>query len=123
MAIHVRYSGEVAVLSGVGRLMNDPRYFDSIRDIRELIDQGRLRFIFDLRGVNETGPTVLGLLTTLTRLIRQEHGEVVLANPSRPMAKFLDEMRMDDYWDVFDDLNEAVEFLEKRRVGPPIVYE
>ena len=62
---------------------------------------------------------MLGLLTTLTRKIRQADGEAVLANVARPMAKFLDEMRMDAYWDVFDDAEEAVEFLGKRRSGTP----
>ena len=123
MAIHVRFAGEVAVLSGIGRLMNDPRHFDASRDVRELLDQGFLRFVLELSGVRETGPTILGLLTTLTRQIRLDDGEAVLANVSRPMEKFLDMMRMDSYWDVFDDAEEAVAFLEKRRVGKPTIYE
>jgi anti-sigma B factor antagonist len=117
MAIHVRFEGEVAVLSGIARLMNDPRHFDAGRDVGELLDQGYLRFVLELGNVRETGPTVLGLLTTLTRKIRQADGEAVLANLSPPMEKFLDEMRMDSYWDVFDDVEEAIAFLEKRRMG------
>ncbi len=117
MAIHVRFEGEVAVLSGIARLMNDPRHFDAGRDVGELIDQGYLRFVLELGNVRETGPTVLGLLTTLTRTIRRASGEAVLANVSPPMEKFLDEMRMDAYWDVFDDVEEAVAFLARRRMG------
>jgi anti-anti-sigma regulatory factor len=117
MAIHVRFDGEVAVLSGIARLMNDPRHFDSLRDIGDLLGQGYLRFVLELGNLRETGPTVLGLLTTLTRKIRQADGEAVLANVSPPMAKFLDEMRMDSYWDLFDDTEEAVAFLAKRRTG------
>ena len=123
MAIHVRFEGEVAILGGIERLMNDPRHFDAARDVRELFDRGFLRFVLEMGGVRETGPTVLGLLTTLTRAIRNGDGEAVLANVSPPMEKFLDEMRMDAYWDVFDDAESAVEFLAKRRVGPPTVYE
>jgi anti-sigma B factor antagonist len=117
MAIHVRFEGEVAVLSGIARLMNDPRHFDAGRDVGELLDQGYLRFVLEMGNVRETGPTVLGLLTTLTRKIRQADGEAVLANLSPPMETFLDEMRMDSYWDVFDDVEEAIAFLEKRRMG------
>ena len=123
MAIQVRFAGKVAVLSGVARLMNDPRHFDASRDVGGLLEQSYLRFVLDLGNVRETGPTVLGLLTTLTRKIRQSDGEAVLANVSPPMEKFLDEMRMDAYWDVFDDVESAVEFMAKRRVGPPTVYE
>ena len=117
MAIHVRFEREVAILEGIARLMNDPRHFDAARDVAELLDQGYLRFVLEMAHVRETGPTVLGLLATLTRKIRQGDGEVVLANVSPPMEKFLDEMRMDDYWDIFDDADEAVAYLEKRRMG------
>jgi anti-sigma B factor antagonist len=113
MPIHIRFDGEVAVLSG----MNDPRHFDASRDVGELLDQGYLRFVLDLGNVRETGPTILALLTTLTREIRQADGEAVLANVSQPMEKFLDEMRMDSYWDIFDDTEEAIAFLAKRRMG------
>ena len=123
MAIYVRFhEGEVAVLGEVGRLMNDPRHFDASRDVADLIDQGYRRFVLDLVGVRETGPSILGLLMTLTRQIRRAEGEAVLARVSRPMGAFLDEMRMDDYWDRFDDTASAVEFLARRRVGTT-VYE
>jgi len=117
MAIHVRFEGEVAVLSGVARLMNDPRHFDALRDIGDLLDQGYFRFVLELGNVRETGPTVLGLLMSLTRKVRQADGEAVLANLTPPMEKFLDEMRMDAYWDVFDDAEEAITFLARRRIG------
>ena len=117
MAIHVRFEGEVAVLSGVARLMNDPRHFDALRDITDLLDRGYLRFVLELGNVHETGPTILGLLTTLTRKVRQADGEAVLANLAPSMEKFLDEMRMDAYWDVFDDAESAIAFLAKRKIG------
>jgi anti-sigma B factor antagonist len=66
--------------------------------------------------VCSTGPTVLGLLTTLTRRVRNEGGEAVLANVAPPMEKFLESMQMDGYWDVFDDAREAIAFLERRGV-------
>ncbi len=111
MAINIRSAGEVAVLSNIGRLMNDPRHFDAGRDVRELLDQGYRRFVLELGGAREPGSTVLGLLTTLTRQVRQAGGEAVLANVSPPMSAYLDLMRMDDFWDVFDDAAEATAFL------------
>lgn len=117
MAINVRFAGDVAVLSNIGRLMNDPRHFDAARDIRELLDQGYRGFVLEVGGVRETGSTVLGLLTTITRQVRREGGEAVLANVAPPMEKFLDAMRMDAYWDVFADTDEATAFLEGRGPG------
>jgi anti-anti-sigma regulatory factor len=93
--------------------MNDPRHFDASRSVGELLDQGTLGFVLEMSGVRETGPTLLGLLTTLTRMIRNEGGEAVLANISPQVETFLDEMRMDAYWDVFDDAETAVTFLDR----------
>ena len=117
MAINVRFAGDLAVLSNIGRLMNDPRHFDAARDVRELLDQGYRGFVLEVGGVRETGSTVLGLLTTITRQVRREGGEAVLANVSPPREKFLDAMRMDADWDVFADAEEATAFLEGRGPG------
>src|SRR3954452_23839318 len=117
MAMNVRFSGDVAILSNFGRLLNDPRHFDAARDVRELLDQGYRRFVLEVGTVRETGSTVLVLLMTLTRMVRNDGGEVVLANVTPPMEKYLDLMKMDAYWDVFDDADEGTVFLEGRHLG------
>ena len=114
MAIHVRFDGAVTVLSGVARLMNDPRHFDALRDVRALLSEGRRQFVLELGGVRETGSVMLGLLTTLTRAVRNEGGQLVLANVSPQVERFFEEMRMDSYWDIFDDAHEAAAFLDRR---------
>ncbi len=119
MAVNVRFVGDVAILSNFGRLMNDPRHFDAGREVGVLLEQGYRRFVLEIGGVRETGSTVLGLLMTLTRKVRLGGGEAVLANITPPMEKFLDEMRMDAYWDVFDDAHHAISFLESRAPVKP----
>jgi anti-sigma B factor antagonist len=107
MPLHIRFDGEIAILSNLGRLMNDPRYVDAGQDVRELLAEGFRNFVIELRGVGETGAPLLGLLMTMTRQIRQQGGEVVLAGVSRSMEKFLDEMRMEEYWDAYHSIEEA----------------
>jgi anti-anti-sigma regulatory factor len=115
MSVNIRFDGDVVVLSNFARLMNDPRYVDASRDVGDLLDRGSRRFVIDLTGVRETGASFLGLLMTLTRRIRQSRGEAVLAHPSREMEQFLlDEMQMEDYWDVLPSVQEAVEFYRDR---------
>ena len=115
MSVNIRFDGDVAILSNFARLMNDPRYVDAAQDIGELLDQGSRRFVIDLTGVRETGASFLGLLMTLTRRIRRDQGEVVLAHPSREMEKFLlDEMQMEEFWDILPSVQEAVEFYRER---------
>src|SRR5262245_19751251 len=102
MAVNVRVDAGVVVLSNFGRLMNDPRHFDAGRDVRDLLDQGHRAFVLELSGLRDLGSSGLGLLTTLTRLIRQHGGDAVLANPAPGVARYLDGMQMDAYWETFD---------------------
>jgi anti-sigma B factor antagonist len=113
MPIHIRADGEVVVLSNFGRLMDDPKHFDARRDVEEMLDQGFMKFILELRGVGTMGASGFGLLMTITRLIRKQGGEVVLASPSRGMEKLLDEMQMDDYWEVCEGIDEAKDYLDR----------
>ena len=114
MALNIRFDADVAVLSNVRRLMNDPRYVDAARDVRELLDADHRRFVIELAGISEAGAPLLGLLMTLTRQIRQEKGEVVLAHLTRAMQKYLDEMRMEDYWDIFEGVDDATAYFRSR---------
>lgn len=108
MPLNVRFEREVAVLSNFGRLMNDPRYTDAARDVRDLLVEGRRDFVLDLANLRELGDTVLGLLVTLSRSIRQAGGEAVLANVSQATSRFLTDMRLDEEWDVYPSVAEAV---------------
>ncbi len=113
MAIQVRYVGEVAILSGIGHLMNDPRHFDAGTDLGDLLDEGCRRFVLELVGVRETGASLLGLLMTLTRKIRQAKGEVVLAQASGSMLRYLEEMQMEEFWELFDKADEAARWFDR----------
>ena len=111
MAVNVHFDGDVVILSNFGRLLNDPRHFDAGRDVGALLDEGRRKFVFDLATLREAGDVALGLLTTLTRLIRQGDGEVVLCKVGKETGRYLDEMRMDAYWEILDTIEEAKAYL------------
>jgi hypothetical protein len=113
MPLHIRFDGPIAILSNVGRMMNDPRHFDAGREVRELVAQGSRCFIIELREVGETGPPLLGLLMTMTREIRRNGGEVVLAGLSRSLEKYLGEMQMEEYWEVYRNVEEAKRHLAR----------
>jgi anti-anti-sigma factor len=114
MAINVRIDGDVVILGNFARLMNDPRHFDAAQDVKALLDQGRRSFILDLAGLREIGSSGLGLLTTITRLIRQHDGDAVLANLGTAAAAIMDEMRLDTYWDIYDTVEEAKTFFRAK---------
>jgi anti-sigma B factor antagonist len=112
MAVNVRVDDRVVVLSNFGRLMDDPRHFDTTRVVKDLLEQGHRDFVLELRGIGDLGPSGLGLLVTITRLVRRHDGDVVLAHPSRSMEKLIDEMQMDAYWEVFPSVAEAEESFD-----------
>ncbi len=118
MPLNIRVEGDVVILSNFGRLMNDPRYVDASRDTQDLLGRGYRQFILDLGGVKETGSSFLGLLFSITRRIRQERGEAILAHVGEGIERFLEEMRLDDYWDVFKNVEEARRFLERGSRAP-----
>jgi len=113
MALNIRDDGDVTILSNFGRLMNDPRYVDAAGDVEQEMDRGARNFVMELAGVHETGASFLGVLMTLTRAIRRRGGEVVIARPSPQIEKHLEEMQMDDFWDVFRSVDEAKRFYAR----------
>jgi anti-sigma B factor antagonist len=113
MPLNIRVDGDIVILSNFGRLMNDPRYVDASRDTSDLLEKGFTKFILDLGGFRETGSSFLGLLMTMTRRIRKYGGEAALAHLSPDTERFIDEMQMDDYWDIFKTVEEASRFFER----------
>jgi anti-anti-sigma regulatory factor len=118
MPIHVRFDGGIVILSNVGRTMNDPRYVDAAQEVRDLLSEGFKLFVVELRGVGEPSSPLLGLLVTMTRQVRKAGGELVLAGMSRDVEQFLGEMRMEEFWDVFRNVEEAKRQLLQADRGP-----
>jgi anti-anti-sigma factor len=113
MVINYRIDEEIVILSNLGGLLNDPRHFDALRDVKDLLAQEYRKFIMEMRGVRELSPTALGLLTTLTRAIRQGGGDIVLCNVSQVTERLLDEMRMDLFWEMFDSVDDALGYFDR----------
>jgi hypothetical protein len=114
MPFHTRIDGDVAVLSNLGRMMNDPRYVDAGREVRGLLDRGYRHFVSELGGVRDVGPPLAGVLVTVTREVRRHGGEAVLARVSPDTARALESMRLDDYWDAFEGVEEAKAYFARR---------
>jgi anti-anti-sigma regulatory factor len=113
MPLNISIDRDIAIMSNFARLMNDPRYVDATHDAGDLLDQGFTKFILDLGGVKDSGSSFLALLLTMTRRIRQHGGEAVLAHPAPNVERVLYDMRMDDYWDIFNSVEEAGRFFTK----------
>ena len=118
MPINILIEGDVVVLSNFSRLMNDPRYVDAGADIQDVLEQGYQNFVLDLGNVRETGSSFLGLLMTITRRIQRRGGDVALAHLSREVEHLLDTMQMEDFWDVFPNVKDAIESFRQQPDRP-----
>jgi anti-anti-sigma regulatory factor len=118
MSLNLRVDDDIAVLSNVARLMNDPRYSTAVRDLDPLLDQGIRRFAIELAGVNETGSALMGLLMTLSRRIRSAGADVVLVRCSPAFRQFVQELQLDDYWELLPSLQEAHTYFARERDRP-----
>lgn len=113
MAVHIRVENDIVIVSNFGRLMDDPRHFDAVKDVGEMLDQGFRKFALELKGVNEMGDSGMGLLITITREIRKASAEVVLISPSRSMQRILADMQLDDFWDVVPNAEAATQYFTR----------
>jgi anti-sigma B factor antagonist len=113
MPINVRVDGDVVILSNFARLLDDPRHFDAQHDVRDCLEEGHRSFVLDLTGLRDPGSSALGLLTTLTRLIRNRDGDAVVANLSPAAEKYFEDMRMDTYWEIFASTDEALAYFRR----------
>lgn len=104
--LNLRLDADVAILSNFGGLLNDPSQFDAGRDVGDLFN-GVRKFVLNMANIREMGTTALGLLVTITRLVRQSGGEIALARPGSLVVEYIEEMRMDDHWDVAGTVEEA----------------
>lgn len=114
MPVQIRIDGDTVVLSNFGRLMDDPRHFDASKDVDEMLAQGFRNFVLDLRGVGELGPSGVGLLMTITRRVRQDRGDAVLASPSRTVDRLLEEWRLETFWETFENVDRAKASFDRR---------
>lgn len=108
MAVHLRFVDDAVVVSNLGRLMNDPRYSSAGEEVQEALDQGYRKWVLELADARDTGAPFLGVLMTLTRRIRQAGGEVVLVRVSRSLDRTLEEMKLEEFWDRYDRVEEAL---------------
>jgi anti-anti-sigma factor len=108
MPLHVRHERGVAILSNLGRAMNDPRYASATHVVRALAEEGQRAFVVELAEVRDAGPPLLGLLVSITRAARNAGGQVVLARVGPSLRRILEEMGLEDYWDVYPTVEQAI---------------
>lgn len=105
MEISVDYSADVAILRLRGKFIagrDGPLFRQQVKD---LVDSGKHKLLFDFSGVPYIDSTGLGFLAGSRKLIQQAGASLVLAGINERVRHVLDEVKLTDFFVIVE--NEA----------------
>ncbi len=97
---------DIAVIRGDGRLnmVSGPDLRDTVK---RAIDQGRVRVVVDLSGVQFMDSSGLGALIAGLKSAREHQGDLRIAAPSKQVSMVLKLSNVDSILTPFDSVEEA----------------
>lgn len=99
----------VVVISPEGKIMGGPDATELHDKLRNLISQNKKRIVIDLSKVDWMNSTGLGILISALTTIRNNQGELKLANVTEKIEKLLEITRLLTVFERFDSLEKAIE--------------
>lgn len=103
MEITVSYSDDVTILRLQGKFIagrDGPLFRQQVRD---LVDSGKRKLIFDFSGVPYIDSTGLGFLAGSRNLIQQAGAKLALAGVNERVKRVLDEVKLTDFLLIVED--------------------
>ncbi|HBC88462.1 MAG TPA: hypothetical protein DCZ94_16055 [Lentisphaeria bacterium] len=107
MTINQRKDGGITVLELQGRLDSFSSH-DTDRQVTKLIDDGVLKIVLDLSGLEYVSSAGLRVVLSAAKRIRQAQGKMVLACPAPQVKKVLDVAGFSTILPIFATMDEAV---------------
>jgi len=86
---------------------------DARNEIQELIDNDRVRFVFDLSSVHFVDSSGLSVLVTALKKARSGGGDVALVGLTEPVRALIELTRLQKEFSMFDDVDTAAAELAK----------
>jgi anti-sigma B factor antagonist len=121
MHYRVRQQGDVTILDLSGRLsLGEALAFGPGsgivlgETIRELIKEGRKKFLLNLAEVNYVDSSGMGQLVGAFTSARKQDGDLKLLNPTRPVLDLLKLAKLDTVIDVVNDESAAIQSFSGR---------
>jgi len=106
------YGGVIVLeFGGVINVTNTRNIFGQIRDLIE--DPSVRTIVFDMSGVLRVDSSGLGLLVRISKTLQAHSAELCLAGVSGPVAEVLEHTKLDRFFKIAKDVDEAVELLER----------
>ena len=83
--------------------------FDLSRIVREALARDKVRFVFNLEGVEYINSSGLGSMISLLKKSREKDGDVKLASVRSEVFELLQQTHMDKLFEIFNSTDEALE--------------
>lgn len=98
-----KLEGKLAGFEGKGRIQEK---------IRELVGKKKVKIVLDLTKVNWIDSTGLGELIASLSSAKKNEGNLVLASVQDPVLSLLEMTNLNQIFEVYDDVDEAVDKLK-----------
>jgi anti-sigma B factor antagonist len=108
MKLSYREEGGVAILIPKGKIMGGPDATVLRDQLQDLIKQNKLKVVVDLAGVDWMNSTGLGILISGLTTMRNNKGELKLANVTDKIQSLLTITKLITVFEAHDSIDEAV---------------
>ena len=108
MKLSHREEGEVVILVPKGKIMGGPDATMLHDRLHEFIKQHKLKVIIDLADVDWMNSTGLGILISGLTTLRNNQGELKLANVTDKIQSLLTITKLVTVFDSYDSIEEAI---------------
>jgi len=113
MKLTSRETGDVVVLEPKGKIMGGPDATVMHDQLHEFIDQNKKKVVIDLAKVDWMNSTGLGILISGLTTLRNNGGELKLANVTEKIQSLLTITKLITVFECYDSVEEAVASFEK----------
>jgi anti-sigma B factor antagonist len=109
LKVKTRMEGDIAVISVSGKLMGGPES-DALRnEVKNLIDEGKRKFVVNLKGVPWINSTGLGALMAVYTSIQRSEGVLRLCHVSDRIQSLFMITKLLTIFDTYPTEEEAIE--------------
>lgn len=107
MKINEKQQGDVTILVLSGDMINVKMEIHP--HVKKLIEEGKKKVVVDLGKVKWFGSTALGSMMASYSSLKAADGEMKIARPSSKLETLFYQMKLQEVFESFDSVEEAVE--------------
>lgn len=112
LPVQTALQDDIAVLTPAGTLMGGPNTTVLYDKVLDTIGNGYKKIILDLRDVTRMNSIFCGMLVSALTHVHNNGGRLVLSGLQDKLLSFLAMIKMAVVFEVFDTLEEAIEYLK-----------